>query len=492
MAASCESLTPIKALPGGGEPYGNLGMQFRELKPARLPAGTWSASPSEASLPSSETRPRAVTEGGQVYQLAIQRETDHRVQALRDGVQAVVEAMASEVQFLNKKEQAFADFRRGCRHCITLPGNLEAVEEKALVVEFLQRIAQRRATASQVKELAGLLADASASWRQILLQSKSPLRDLLDMCKFGPQDHQAAAAAPQQAPPLAVQAGSARTHQDSGSPQRLRLISRVMSGREGQKPQKPPAQIGEGRCTISKPTPSPPSADSRVFLREFRSKRYLTVAFASAVLDPVVAAQGVLADASARPEQPPEDQHRHCVMTELPASLFVCHRKDFASHTWTGDVAVAARWHRHHSIGHGGQEGTWSLWELQDQAQRGAEADDSQPSPSEEEADSRICGFAHEGIPEFGHFLAPKPWHRATLRDALTLGAGKGLPGDNRSKELCCMSPAFDKQEEFRWEQDGTIQHIASERWLYVDPDYPDKVYMHDSKKSAWQALPAQ
>eukprot|EP00448_Togula_jolla_P010687 CAMPEP_0170602470 /NCGR_PEP_ID=MMETSP0224-20130122/18405_1 /TAXON_ID=285029 /ORGANISM="Togula jolla, Strain CCCM 725" /LENGTH=311 /DNA_ID=CAMNT_0010927305 /DNA_START=66 /DNA_END=1001 /DNA_ORIENTATION=+ len=227
---------------------------------------------------------------------------EDRSAALQLGVTAVVDAMAGEKQFANDNERAFALLRIGCRHCEGHQAALDAVGPKPLVVAFLVRVAVRRTMARRLQELAAILAQ-SVAWRSLLLDAPQPLRDVLEST-FSP---------------------------DTALPSLLQLRSADSS---------------------------PPAHRARIFLREQRSKKYLTVAQSSTTSE-------------------------HCViLTTLAASLFICHH--------------AAR---------AGMEPD-------------AESDEKQDGKGLEES-APVLGFAHEGIPELGSFLSFKaPWHAASSASA--------------------------------------------------------------------------
>lgn len=180
------------------------------------------------------------------------------------------------------------------------------------------------------------------------------------------------------------------------------------------------------------PTVSPaPKHEARVFLREAWSKRFLSIM------------QCVESERKAQ----------RCVMTERAASLLVCHcdgrRPTPSVDDWDEE----------------------EYFDCHPQARCGAEG-----------TDGTVLGFAHEGVPSPGCFLACKRPRRRLLRDVVT---GGGDP------ELCCTSQAFGRQEEFFWCTDATIRHISSGLWLFVDASKPEAVTMHKWEKSYWEALPA-
>jgi len=322
-----------------------------------------------AELPADSVRPPPAAESD-------------RTLVLQHGVGAVIEAMSGEVAFANSNEAAFAMLRRGCHHCAQLPEALDAMEPKDTVLAFLARVASRRTAVRQVKELGRILAQAEA-WRSLLVDAPPPLRDVL----------------------LA------------NSPRRASLAAEA-------------AVVVNWR--LLQTTDPAPVQDARVFLRERRSKRFLTVADVLAV--------------------------ECCIMTELPASLFVCH-----------SAASTARLPEESS--------------KQEVDPDVAEKEDTARSAGAEEAETTTLGFEHEGVPAPGRFLiGRRPWRRTSLRDALT-GSGDW--------QLCCTSRDFGRHEEFLWGSDATLQHASSGFWLYVDLASPGEVQLQAEKRSAWEALPA-
>jgi len=177
------------------------------------------------------------------------------------------------------------------------------------------------------------------------------------------------------------------------------------------------AAAGQGRCTGG---PAPPH-EGRVFLREAWTARFLSIA-----------------------EHIERERVVHrCVMTEKPASLFVCYETEEVE-----EDEVDFRFSPEARCG-----GT---------------------------VDGMILGFAHEGLPALGHFLGCQRPRRRTLRDALS---GGGTP------ELGCASRDLGGKEQFRWWNDGSVQHVASSFWLFVDPESPDAITLHQWDKSFWEAV---
>mmetsp|Transcript_88442 Transcript_88442/g.250698 ORF Transcript_88442/g.250698 Transcript_88442/m.250698 type:complete len:299 (+) Transcript_88442:134-1030(+) len=144
-------------------------------------------------------------------------------EALERGVTAVIDAMAGEVQFANANEAAFALLRRGCRHCARQTCALDAVEPKATVVAFLDRISARRTAARQLQELAAILVQAPG-WQPVLAE---------------------------------------------GPPRLLAVLAADLPVRDALARVSPP--------WLAKEAP-PPAQDARVFLREKRSGLFLTIA----------------------------------------------------------------------------------------------------------------------------------------------------------------------------------------------------------------------
>jgi len=103
---------------------------------------------------------------------------DGRIATLQRGVNAIIDAMAGEVQFANDNEAAFALFRKGCLHCEQFPEILDAVGPKTTIVDFLARVAVRRTTVRQVQELAVILGKAKA-WRVAFGQMPPALSSVL-------------------------------------------------------------------------------------------------------------------------------------------------------------------------------------------------------------------------------------------------------------------------------------------------------------------------
>lgn len=103
----------------------------------------------------------------------------NRMEMLQRGVSAVVNAMASEVEFTNDNEKALRMFRLGCRHCERMPSILDDIGPKDTIVAFLARVAARRAAAQQVRELFSILVKA-ATWCEALNCAPEPLRDVLE------------------------------------------------------------------------------------------------------------------------------------------------------------------------------------------------------------------------------------------------------------------------------------------------------------------------
>ncbi|CAK9105792.1 unnamed protein product [Durusdinium trenchii] len=169
-------------------------------------------------------------------------------------------AMSGEARFTNENEVAFALLRKGCRHsaCGERASALREVipEQQQLIVSFLARVAQRRRRSClrRVKELGEILAKASPSW-QHLLENAEPLGGASGLLS-----------------------------------EELQALSAKVEDAEGE-------AGGRGHAVLhALPTVVRIEDESRVFLRERRSQRYLSIAGPHSV-----------------------------VMTELPVSLFICH-----------------------------------------------------------------------------------------------------------------------------------------------------------------------
>jgi len=340
------------------------------------------------SLPSAAPFDRSASETGAESRYG-QEAGSRRVEALQQGVAAIVKAMGGEAQFANDNEVAFAQFRRGCRHCALLPADLDSIGPKDTIVAFLTRIASRRAVSRQVQELGAILVKAE-NWRALLGNAPPPLWEVL---------------------------------MDAG------LLDVPSFGLE------PEDVVGAlDHC-------------ARVFLRERCSQRWLTVGLT------------VVADEL----NPTNDQtcaHQACSMTELPASLFICYR-DCGRYKSGGTVCCV-------------ESGVASVE---------SELAHAVHAPQVESLLASTWAFAHEGEPEFGHFLGG--WRvrsLGNLRQAIKGGGDYGLS---------CTSRKLGEQEQFQWYEDAAIQHITSGLWLYVDPESPAKVTMHASERSSWEALPA-
>jgi len=428
------------------------------------------------------------------------QQSSHRLEALQRGVDAVVGAMAGEVQFANDNERAFALFRRGCHHCAQRPEDLDAIGPKDTILAFLNRVAGRKTAARQLQELGAILVQATA-WRELFSEAPAALISVLA------EEEQGVVAAA-----LAQQVESAL---------------------------------------------APPGDGTRVFLRERCSMRYLTVwptaswVAAAPTMDnhdldpydsPVLPWDQIGCDPQQSFKEEQDDhfergaaaERARCVLTERATSLFICSHGCSSSfstapvdaegptcplghvlqpwttkggacdgcgrETWRGEQVLDCRecdWYlcqSCHSSALGkslspekrrarARASTWSSARSAD-ACNGAVARSRADSAASTTAESGVVlGFAHEGVPALGRFLvARKPWP-ASLRSAFT--------GGRANLELFCASKCLGRQEEFRWGADATIQHVPSGLWLYVDPSSPGTVCLHAFERSTWEALSA-
>lgn len=303
-----------------------------------------------------------------------------RLQALQLGVVAIVDAMDGEVKFANNNETAFSLFRRGCRHCEKKTGDLDDIGPKASILAFLARIASRRGAARQLQELGAILL-TSPAWRESMADAPEVLRKLLNVQKV--------------------------------------LDSLPVVG-----------------------VPAPLAHDTRVFLRERKTRRYLTVS-------------------------------NNCIMTEGAASLFICHCEregacvgDVGVDAWSDADAYFAPLEPFSSAS--SYEKTAEFAYLGSAVGVGETV---APPPS--------VGFVHEGEPALGCFLSAR---RRPLSSLL---------GGSMELRLCCDSRRFGVAQEFRWGPDFSLQHASTGWWLFVDPAKPEEVVMHAEAHSAWEALPA-
>lgn len=218
-------------------------------------------------------------------------------EALSAGIDAVMSAMSGEARFTNENEAAFALLRKGCRHSArseAMPLRLVIPEQQAVVVSFLARVADRRSAARRVKELGRILLKASPSWQHLLMNAEE-----------------------------------------------LGGVSGLLSEEV-----KALGLKAEGDDAVPLAVPAVIQAESRVFLRESQTQRYLSIA----------------------------NSHSSVVMTELPVSLFVCH-----------------------SAGKGASEFSSCSTEAEETTSKRSE----KPGPFE-------FGLEHEGIPSLGHFLGSR------------------------------------------------------------------------------------
>lgn len=206
-------------------------------------------------------------------------------------------AMSGEARFTNENEAAFALLRKGCRHSARsdkMPLRLVIPEQQAVVVSFLARVADRRSAARRVKELGRILLKTSPSWQHLLMNAEQ-----------------------------------------------LGGVSGLLSEEV-----KALGLKAEGDDPVPLAVPAVIQAESRVFLRESQTQRYLSIA----------------------------SSHSSVVMTELPVSLFVCH-----------------------SAGKGASEFSSCSTEAEEATSRS----ELKPGPFE-------FGLEHEGIPFLGHFLGSR------------------------------------------------------------------------------------
>jgi len=186
-----------------------------------------------------------------------------------------------------------------------------------------------------------------------------------------------------------------------------------------------------------------PGHGARVFLQERRTRGYLTIAQAEA-------------------------GHEQVVMTRSAASLFECHRSDVGLARPTVHSCAALQL--------GMLDVSRVAEDLADvltEACAGVVAASGSSTP--------VVSFAHEGLPGFGAFLSAgsATWWQGWLR-----------PGGVDAK-MQCRAASLGLQERFRWMDDGTIQHVPSGKWLYVDPTSPDEVVLHPTHRSSWEAVSA-
>merc|ERR1712217_778366 len=57
--------------------------------------------------------------------------------------------------------------------------------------------------------------------------------------------------------------------------------------------------------------------------------------------------------------------------------------------------------------------------------------------------------------------------------------------------ELQCTSRSLGPGELLRWRSDGTLEHVASGRYLFVDSQDPGRIRLNAVEGSSWEALPA-
>mmetsp|Transcript_39137 Transcript_39137/g.93531 ORF Transcript_39137/g.93531 Transcript_39137/m.93531 type:complete len:325 (+) Transcript_39137:48-1022(+) len=294
--------------------------------------------------------------------------------ALHAGIEAVCNAMSGEVRFTNENEAAFALLRKGCRHCWgRTPGGGEALrqvpaEKQAVVVAFLTRIAEiRRGALRRVQELGAILAKASPSWQELLAGSEA-----------------------------------------LGGPDGL-LVEELKA-------------LGVPATTAGEANLSAPvlEHEARVFLREKKSQRYLSIISSST-------------DA--------------CIMmTELPVSLFVCYFLGKGLSKACGSFSTEVS-----------EETDVSSFSSQLSKSRLAEL----------EGETLEFGLAHEGVPSCGRFLGSRRrWTEVELccssrsfgkRERWSRGSGASLQHQSSGLWLCVdpCSPnkvSLSSQEHSAWE----------------------------------------
>jgi len=323
-----------------------------------------------------------------------------RATSLRIGVKAVVDAMAGEMQFVNGSEDAFALFRRGCRHCAQAPVELASVAQKETIVAFLSRVAARKSSWRQLRELASILIQVT-SWRDQLATAPLPLLEVL--------------------------AEAAAVH------------SALMDAKQ--------------EAWVASAAKAPiPTHEARIFLREVKTARYLSIA------------------------QGDKGQER-CIATELAASLFVCNcRWSAAQPQQEIELATCVD---PCPDGEDAQDEEDVEEEEDDLPKR---TDSLEPESGADKPVGAILGFAHEGIPSLGCYLACRRKRGRRIREVVTRWG---------EKEVCCSSRRFGRFEEFRWYTDATVQHVRTGLWLTIDSADPSVVALDKTQRSYWEALPA-
>lgn len=185
---------------------------------------------------------------------------------------------------------------------------------------------------------------------------------------------------------------------------------------------------------------SAPESGARVFLQERQTRRCLTIAQS-------------------------ESGHERVVMTRGAVSLFECHRSD------AGLASPAL---------HGCAAAQPGMLDVLGVAEDLADVFDL-CSGGAGGGGGPVVSFAHEGLPGFGAFLSAgsgtwwQAWSRSGGVDA----------------RMQCRATSLGLQERFRWLDDGTVQHVPSGKWLYVDPASPDEVVLHPVQRSSWEAMSA-
>lgn len=185
---------------------------------------------------------------------------------------------------------------------------------------------------------------------------------------------------------------------------------------------------------------SAPRHGARVFLQERQTRRCLTIVQS-------------------------ESGHERVVMTRGAVSLFECHRSDAGLACPTVYSCAAMQT---------GMIGVFGVAEdLADILMEGWAVEAAGGG-------TPVVSFAHEGLPGFGAFLSAgdQTWWQWSRSGGI----------DARMK---CRTTSLGLQERFRWLDDGTVQHVPSGKWLYVDPASPDEVVLHPIQRSSWEAMSA-
>jgi len=186
---------------------------------------------------------------------------------------------------------------------------------------------------------------------------------------------------------------------------------------------------------------SAPRNGARVFLQERQTRRCLTIVQS-------------------------ESGHERVVMTRGAVSLFECHRSDAGlAHPTVHSCAAV-------------QPGMLDVFGV---AEELADVLMERCNSGAGGGGTPVVSFAHEGLPGFGAFLSAgdQTWWQAWSRSG---GVDAGMQ---------CRTTSLGFQERFRWLDDGTVQHVPSGKWLYVDPTSPDEVVLHPMQRSNWEAMSA-